>query len=84
MWLQDDVAIIWLSDPSQTATAVAALNSNKLALGIDQVIYGQDLINQGLFAGNGHGPDIIVKVGCPGVAAAVSMLANSGMRAHLQ
>lgn len=61
--LQDDVAIVWLSDKSQTAAAVAALESNKTGLGIDTVIYGLELYKQGLYAENGHGADIVVKVG---------------------
>lgn len=42
---QDDVALIWLADPSQTAAAVAALQANSAALNIKELIYGQDLVS---------------------------------------
>lgn len=62
---QDDVAIIWLQNKSDASAAVAALRKNASALGISSLIYGSDLVKQGLAAseGDSRAPDIVVKVG---------------------
>lgn len=43
----DDTALIFLSKQSDLAAAVANLQAHKAALFIDQIIYGQQLINMG-------------------------------------
>jgi hypothetical protein len=42
----DDVALVWLKDQSQTQTAVDALNDNKAAANVDTVLAGQPLAEQ--------------------------------------
>jgi predicted AlkP superfamily pyrophosphatase or phosphodiesterase len=39
----DDIALIWLQDQSQTASVAAYLNANAKALFIDEVLAGEDL-----------------------------------------
>ncbi len=63
---QDDVSLLWLSDSSNTAAAVATLEANKAKDGIGQIFYGQTLAlnyNQpGLPPyGDPRTPDIIVE-----------------------
>ena len=43
----DDIDLIYLNHSSDTAKAVANLNAHKAELKIQNIIYGQDLINQG-------------------------------------
>ena len=43
----DDIDLIYLNHTSDTAKAVANLNAHKAELKIQNIIYGQDLINQG-------------------------------------
>lgn len=60
----DDIALIWLNHTSDIPQAVANLQGNASILGIDEVIYGDELIAQGF--GNSSTspriPDIIVRV----------------------
>lgn len=73
--LQDSVALVWLADRRQLGKAVAALQANASALGIDTVIYGQELVKQGLApALRGHRqPDIIAKVHTEKITAVVTL-----------
>ncbi len=62
---EDDISLLWLADPSQTATAVSTLESNATAAGIGEIFYGPSL-NQMFNApglppkGDPRSPDIIV------------------------
>ena len=40
---EDDISQIWLTDPSTTAQAVAALETNATAIGLGQIFYGASL-----------------------------------------
>jgi Type I phosphodiesterase / nucleotide pyrophosphatase len=40
---EDDISQIWLTDPSTTAEAVAALETNGTAIGLGQIFYGASL-----------------------------------------
>jgi Type I phosphodiesterase / nucleotide pyrophosphatase len=40
---EDDISQIWLADPSTTAEAVAALETNGTAIGLGQIFYGASL-----------------------------------------
>jgi hypothetical protein len=58
----DDLALIWLQDQTQTAAAAAYLNANAQALFIDDVIAGEEIklkFNDPLH--NNRTPDIIVQ-----------------------
>ncbi|MEA2698612.1 MAG: hypothetical protein QOI66_2883 [Myxococcales bacterium] len=60
--MDDDVALIWLADQSQTPAVTAYLNTNAKALFIDQVMSGDDLqlkFNNPLT--DSRTPDIIVQ-----------------------
>lgn len=60
----DDVALIWLNHTSDIPTAAANLRGNATALGIQEVIYGEQLVAQGF--GNSSTsprvPEILVRV----------------------
>ena len=43
----DDIALIWLNETSDIAAAVANLNAKSSSLAIQEIIYGQSLIDQG-------------------------------------
>jgi arylsulfatase A-like enzyme len=62
---EDDVSLLWLSDPSTTAAAVATLESNLKTAGIGQIYYGSSLaLNYDVPGlppnGDPRTPDIIV------------------------
>ncbi|KIW01883.1 uncharacterized protein PV09_06730 [Verruconis gallopava] len=59
----DDVALVFLSSASDLNTAVKNLNANKAALAIDDIIYGQRLIDLGFGdpSKDPAVPDIIIK-----------------------
>ncbi len=58
----DDVALIWLADQSQTAKVAAYLNANANALFIDEVMAGNDLkLKFNNPATDSRTPDIIVQ-----------------------
>jgi hypothetical protein len=60
--MDDDVALIWLADQSQTSTVAAYLNANAKALFIDEVMSGKELrlrFNNPLK--DSRTPDIIVQ-----------------------
>ncbi|HET6283342.1 MAG TPA: alkaline phosphatase family protein [Polyangia bacterium] len=64
---QDDVALLWLNDAAKADSVTAALKAHGEELGIDDVIWGDDL--RRIFADpeqDSRAPDIIVKVK-PGV-----------------
>jgi hypothetical protein len=57
----DDVALIWLKDPSQTAAAVAAFSTPAAmdALAIDRILTHDDLVNLGAAPAN-RTPDLVL------------------------
>jgi len=58
----DDVALIWLQDPSQTAAAAAYLNANTVSLSIDEVMAGADIrLKFNSPTKDSRTPDIIVQ-----------------------
>ena len=58
----DDIALIWLQDQSQTAAAAAYLNANAGALFIDEVLSGAELkLKFNDPAADSRTPDIIVQ-----------------------
>ncbi len=63
---EDDVSLLWLSDPNQTQNAVSILESNAVMAGIGQIYYGASLTTMfnapGTLANGGdpRTPDIIV------------------------
>jgi len=60
--MDDDIALIWLQDQSQTAAVASYLNANARALFIDQVMAGEELLLR--FNNPAHDsrtPDIIVQ-----------------------
>ncbi len=62
---EDDVSLLWLTSPTQTANAVATLEANATQAGFGEVFYGQSLTTMFTAPGIGPGqdprtPDIIV------------------------
>jgi hypothetical protein len=60
--MDDDVALIWLADQSQTAAVASYLNTNARALFIDEVMAGKELrLRFNNPASDSRTPDIIVQ-----------------------
>ncbi|HEU5458507.1 MAG TPA: alkaline phosphatase family protein [Terracidiphilus sp.] len=82
---EDDVSLLWLTNPSYTDAAVALLEANRAATGIGQLYYGPSLALNYDWPGLGTGldprtPDIIVtpNVGVTYTGSAKKLMEHGG------
>lgn len=80
-WItSDDIALIWLDHTSDIPTAAANLQAQASKLGIQEVIYGQSLIDQGFGdpTKSARVPDIIIRVNLGVIYTTGSKVAEHG------